>query len=109
MSGQNSEYAVWTNTHKVLRQDDALACLLFNIALDRAIRVAGITRNIRGTIVYKSVQMILTSQEGHKRRRIKSLSVWRELLKRCRGENKIYASNYEGLFRRPILNRNWFI
>jgi len=37
-------------------QGDELACLLFNIALEEVIRDAAV--NIRGTIFYKSVQML---------------------------------------------------
>jgi sorting nexin-29 len=39
-----------------LRQGDALACLLFNIALEKVIRDANI--NTRGTIFFKSVQIL---------------------------------------------------
>jgi sorting nexin-29 len=39
-----------------LRQGDTLACLLFNIALEKVIREAGI--QTRGTIFYKSVQIL---------------------------------------------------
>jgi sorting nexin-29 len=39
-----------------LRQGDTLACLLFNIALEKIIRDADI--NTRGTIFYKSVQIL---------------------------------------------------
>jgi hypothetical protein len=39
-----------------VRQGDALACLLFNIALEKVIRDAAV--NIRGTIFYKSVQIL---------------------------------------------------
>ena len=39
-----------------VQQGDALACLLFNIALENAIRDAAV--NIRVTIFYKSVQIL---------------------------------------------------
>jgi hypothetical protein len=39
-----------------LRQGDALAFLLFNIALEKVIREAGV--QTRGTIFYKSVQIL---------------------------------------------------
>lgn len=39
-----------------LRQGDALACMLFNIALEKAIRDSGI--NTSGTIYHKSVQVL---------------------------------------------------
>ena len=39
-----------------VQQGDALACLLFNIALDKVIRDAPI--NTRGTIFYRSVQIL---------------------------------------------------
>ncbi|PSN43351.1 hypothetical protein C0J52_15555 [Blattella germanica] len=39
-----------------VRQGDSLSCLLFNIALEKVIRDAGI--NTRGTIFYKSVQIL---------------------------------------------------
>ena len=42
--------------HKGIRQGDALACLLFNITLEYAIRKSGI--QTRGTIFYKSVQLM---------------------------------------------------
>jgi sorting nexin-29 len=37
-------------TRKGLRQGDALSCMLFNIALEKAVRVAGL--DIRGTILH---------------------------------------------------------
>jgi sorting nexin-29 len=43
-------------THKGLRQGDALACLLFNLALEKVVRDSGINTN--GTIFYKSVQLL---------------------------------------------------
>jgi sorting nexin-29 len=43
-------------TRKELRQGDALSCMLFNIALEKAVRVAGL--DIRGTILHKSVQIL---------------------------------------------------
>jgi sorting nexin-29 len=43
-------------TKKGLRQGDSLACLLFNLALEKVIRNAGIQTN--GTIFYKSVQLL---------------------------------------------------
>jgi sorting nexin-29 len=39
-----------------LRQSDALACMLFNIALEKAVRDAGIGK--RGTIYHTSVQVL---------------------------------------------------
>jgi len=39
-----------------VRQGDALDCLLFNIALEKVIRDAAV--NTRGTIFYKSVQIL---------------------------------------------------
>jgi sorting nexin-29 len=42
-------------TQRGLRQGDALACLLFNIALEKVITDSGIER--RGIIFYKSVQV----------------------------------------------------
>jgi hypothetical protein len=39
-----------------LRQGDALACLLFNIVLEKLVRDSGI--QTRGTIFYKTVQML---------------------------------------------------
>ena len=44
------------NVKNGVRQGDALACLLFNIALEKVIRDAAV--NIRGTIFYKSVQIL---------------------------------------------------
>jgi sorting nexin-29 len=41
---------------KGLRQGDSLACLVFNLALEKVIRNAGIQTN--GTIFYKSVQLL---------------------------------------------------
>jgi sorting nexin-29 len=43
-------------TGKGLRQGDSLACLLFNLALEKAVRNAGIRTN--GTIFYESVQLL---------------------------------------------------
>jgi sorting nexin-29 len=42
-------------TRKGLRQGDALSCMIFNIALEKTVRVAGL--DIRGTMLYKSVQI----------------------------------------------------
>jgi sorting nexin-29 len=44
------------NVKNRVRQGDALACLLFNIALEKVIRNAAV--NIRGTIFDKSVQIL---------------------------------------------------
>jgi hypothetical protein len=44
------------NVKNGIRQGDALACLLFNIALEKVVRDAAL--NIRGTIFYKSVQIL---------------------------------------------------
>jgi hypothetical protein len=43
-------------TRNGVRQGDSLACLLFNIALEKVVRDAGI--NTRGTIFCKSVQIL---------------------------------------------------
>ena len=43
-------------TKKGLRQGDSLACLLFNLALEKVVRDAGILTN--GTTFYKSVQLL---------------------------------------------------
>jgi sorting nexin-29 len=52
---QNTQSAPFV-TEKGLRQGDALACMLFNIALEKAVRDAGIEK--RGTIYRKSVQVL---------------------------------------------------
>jgi sorting nexin-29 len=44
------------NVKNGARQGDALACLLFNIALEKVIRDAAV--NIRGTTFYKSIQIL---------------------------------------------------
>jgi len=49
-----SDLSVLINTKRGLRQCDSLASLLFNLALDKAIRNAGIQTS--GTIFYKSFQ-----------------------------------------------------
>jgi hypothetical protein len=43
-------------TRNGVRQGDSLACLLFNTALEKVVRDVGINR--RGTILYKSVQIL---------------------------------------------------
>jgi sorting nexin-29 len=43
-------------TKKGLRQGDSLACLLFNLALEKFVRNAGVQTS--GTIFYKSVQLL---------------------------------------------------
>jgi hypothetical protein len=43
-------------TRKGLRQGDALSCMLFNTALEKAVRVAGL--DSRGTILHKSAQIL---------------------------------------------------
>jgi hypothetical protein len=52
---QNSLSEPFT-TERGLRQGDALACMLFNIALVKAIRDSGTER--RGTIYHKSIQVL---------------------------------------------------
>jgi hypothetical protein len=47
--------------HKGIQQGDALACLLFNIALEYTIRKSGI--QTRDTIFYKSVQLMVYSDD----------------------------------------------
>jgi sorting nexin-29 len=47
---------LYRNSTFGVRQGDALACLLFNIDLEKVIRDLGI--NQRGTIFYKSVQIL---------------------------------------------------
>jgi sorting nexin-29 len=44
------------DTKKGLRQGDALSCVLFNIALEKAVREAKL--DIRGTILHISVQIL---------------------------------------------------
>jgi hypothetical protein len=44
------------DTKKGLRQGDALSYMLFNIALEKAVREANL--DIRGTILHKSVQIL---------------------------------------------------
>src|SRR5215510_3158588 len=48
-------------TKKGLRQGDSLACLLFNLALEKVVRDAGIQTN--GTIFYKSVQILVYAHD----------------------------------------------
>jgi hypothetical protein len=48
-------------TEKGLRQVDALACMLFNIALEKAVRDAGIGK--RGTIYHTSVQVLVYADD----------------------------------------------
>jgi sorting nexin-29 len=43
-------------TRKGLRKCYALACMLFNISLDKALRVAGL--DITGTTLHKSIQIL---------------------------------------------------
>jgi hypothetical protein len=49
-------HVIIITTRKGLRQGDSLACLLFNLALEKFVRNAGI--EINGTIFYKSVQLL---------------------------------------------------
>jgi sorting nexin-29 len=49
------------STKKGLRQGDPLACLLFNLALEKVVRDAGIQTN--GTIFYKSVQLLACADD----------------------------------------------
>jgi sorting nexin-29 len=51
-----SELSRPLNIKNGLRQGDALACVLFNIALEKVIRDSGI--QMRGTIIYRSVQLL---------------------------------------------------
>ena len=43
-------------THQGVRQVDALACILFNLALEKVIQNAGIEKH--GTIYHKSIQIL---------------------------------------------------
>jgi sorting nexin-29 len=45
-----------TTTKKGLRQGDSLACLLFNLEMEKVVRNAGIQTN--GTIFYKLVRLL---------------------------------------------------
>ena len=45
-------------SHRGLRQGDGLSCLLLNIALEGVIRGAGLDHDIRGTILYRSLQFL---------------------------------------------------
>ena len=47
--------------HKGVRQGDAVACLLFNITLEYAIRKSGI--QTRCTVLYKSVQIMVYADD----------------------------------------------
>jgi hypothetical protein len=47
---------------KGLRQGDAVACMIFNIAVECAIQNAGIERN--GTIYNKSIQIIAYADDS---------------------------------------------
>jgi len=47
--------------HKIVRQEDPLACLLINITLEFAIRKPGI--QTRCTIFYKSVQIMACAND----------------------------------------------
>jgi hypothetical protein len=51
----NDVYESFT-TQRGVRQGDALACLLFNLALEKVIQNAGIEK--RGTIYHKSIQFL---------------------------------------------------
>ena len=45
-------------SHRGLSQGYGLSCLLFNIALEGVIRSAGLNNDIRGTILYRSIQFL---------------------------------------------------
>jgi predicted component of viral defense system (DUF524 family) len=48
-------------TRKELRQADTLSCMLFNAVLEKPVRVAGL--DIRGTILHKSVQILVYADD----------------------------------------------
>ena len=50
-------------TQKGLRQGDSLACLLFNLALEKVVRNAGMQTS--GTIFYKSVQLLAYADDRY--------------------------------------------
>jgi sorting nexin-29 len=56
-----SELSRPLNIKNGLRQGDALACVLFNIALEKVIRDSGI--QMRGTIIYRSLQLLAYSDD----------------------------------------------
>ena len=45
-------------SHRGLRQGDELSCLLFNLVLNGVIQSAGLGNDIRGTILYRSLQFL---------------------------------------------------
>ena len=45
-------------SHRDLRQGDGLSCLLFIIVLEGVIRGAGLDKDIRGTILYRSLPFL---------------------------------------------------
>jgi sorting nexin-29 len=61
------------NVKKGVRQGDALACLLFNVALEKFIRDVAV--NIRGTIFYKSVQILAYADDVDVIRRTKTAMI----------------------------------
>jgi sorting nexin-29 len=65
---------------------DSLACLLFNIALQKVVRDAGI--NTKETLFYKSVQIFVFADDidtiGRTQNQCKKLSlIWKEQQNRC--------------------------
>jgi sorting nexin-29 len=63
----SESFHIWNG----LRQRDALACILFNIALEKIVRDVNI--NQRGNIFYKSVQILAYADDTDISRSPKSL------------------------------------
>jgi sorting nexin-29 len=49
------------DTKKGLQQGDELSCMLFNIALEKAVREANL--DIRGTVLHRSVQIVACADD----------------------------------------------
>jgi hypothetical protein len=100
-----------------VRQGDALACLLFNIALEKVFRDSGI--NVRGTIFYKSVQILAFADDidimGRMQKAMKEAftNLEKAVKKNASADqsrkNKIHASYQENLNRWSSLFRNWLL
>jgi hypothetical protein len=93
-----------------------VACLLYNIALEKVIRDSGI--NLRGTIFYKSVQILAYADDndviGMMQKAMKEAYQFGKGSKENASadqsrKNKIYASYKENLHRWSSLFRNWLL
>jgi sorting nexin-29 len=91
-----------------LRQGDAIACLLFNIALEKVIRDANI--NTRGTIFYKSVEILAYADDIVIIARTKmAMKEAFTNLEKAAEKMHLNINHEKRLYKLPLIYRNWIL